>query len=180
MEFDITIFKMPAYDKEELNIFHLTQNGNDDKDNIIKFSIFRQGSHGKFVFKYWTQTKTMLFSLGTPYHVIIEVFKSRRGKNYRFAITVDDDDLDLKKDNLRHIGKGLPKAYKSAKFYCSNPWAKTLPSTVGEVKNFVIPNGVGKKCCNELALVIKSSKAELQKKRVGTYTNKGLKNGRYY
>ena len=31
MEFDITIFKMPAYDKEELNIFHLTQNGNDDK-----------------------------------------------------------------------------------------------------------------------------------------------------
>ena len=179
MEFDITIFKMPAYDKEELNIFHLTQNGNDDKDNIIKFSIFRQGSHGKFVFKYWTQTKTMLFSLGTPYHVIIEVFKSR-GKNYRIAITVDDDDLDLKIDNLRHIGKGLPKAYKSAKFYCSNPWEKTLPSKVGVVKNFLIPNGAGKKCCKELALVINSSQAKLQKIRVGTYILKGQKNGRSY
>ena len=180
MEFDITIFKMPAYDKEELNIFHLTQNGNDDKDNIIKFSIFRQGSHGKFVFKYWTQTKTMLFSLGTPYHVIIEVFKSRRGKNYRIAITVDDDDLDLKIDNLRHIGKGLPKAYKSAKFYCSNPWEKTLPSKVGEVKNFLIPNGAGKKCCKEMALVINSSQAKLQKIRDGTYIFKGQKNGRSY
>ena len=48
------------------------------------------------------------------------------------------------------------------------------------IKNFLIWHGPGKKCCNELALVIKSSKAELQKKRVGTYTNKGLKNGRYY
>ena len=40
LEFDITLFKMPAYDKHApINIFHLTQNGNDDKDNIIKLSI---------------------------------------------------------------------------------------------------------------------------------------------
>merc|ERR1711988_776872 len=94
LEFDITLFKQPAYDKDgPINIFHLTQNGNDDKDNIIKFSLVRQGSHGKFIFKYWTHTKTLLFSMGTPYHVIIELYRSRRGKKYQFAIDVDDDSL---------------------------------------------------------------------------------------
>merc|ERR550532_1128213 len=45
LEFDITLYKQPAYDKDgPINIFHLTQNGNDDKDNIIKFSLVRQGS----------------------------------------------------------------------------------------------------------------------------------------
>merc|ERR1711983_580761 len=89
-------FNKPAYDKDgPINIFHLTQNGNDDKDNIIKFSLVRQGSRGKFIFKYWTHTKTLLFSMGTPYHVIFELYLSRSGgrRAYHFAITVDDDDL---------------------------------------------------------------------------------------
>ena len=44
----------------------------------------------------------------------------------------------------------------------------------------MIPNGAGKKCCKELALVINSSQAKLQKIRIGTYTLKGQKNGRSY
>ena len=73
-EFDITLYKMPAFDKTWINIFHLTQNGNADKDNILKFSIFRDGITGKFEFKYWTHKKEMLFAMNTKYHMVIEVF----------------------------------------------------------------------------------------------------------
>ena len=102
---------MPAFDKDHpINIFHLTQNGNDDKDNIVKFSILRQGSHGQFIINYWTFTKTMLFSLGTPYHVIIKVMKAR-GDRYEFVIAVDDDYLIDK--NLKDL-KQVPRIYKHA------------------------------------------------------------------
>ena len=90
MEFDITLYKMPAFDKEWINIFHITQNGNADKDNILKFSIFRNGLHGKFAFNYWEKKKLMNFALDTTYHVVIEQYKIR-GKKYLFVITVDDN-----------------------------------------------------------------------------------------
>ena len=35
LEFDITVFRMPAFDKELLNVFHITENGNGAKDNIL-------------------------------------------------------------------------------------------------------------------------------------------------
>ena len=40
LEFDITLYRMPAYDKQLINVFHITQNGNRYKDNIIKLSIY--------------------------------------------------------------------------------------------------------------------------------------------
>ena len=178
LEFDITLYKQPAYDKDgPINVFHLTQNGNDDKDNIIKFSLVRQGSHGKFIFKYWTHTKTLLFSMGTPYHIIIEVYQSRRGKRYQFAIDVDDD--SLVNQPFKDI-KQVPRSYNNAKLYCSNPWEKTLTSKIGAVSNFVIPKGKSRQCCNTLALVIKSSEIKLQKEKIGKYIYKGDKNGRGY
>ena len=180
LEFDITLFKQPAYDKDgPINIFHLTQNGNDDKDNIIKFSLVRQGSHGKFIFKYWTHTKTLLFSMGTPYHVIIELYRNRRGKKYEFAINVDDD--DLVNEPLKDIQQ-VARAYKFVRLYCSNPWEKTLTSKIGTVKNFVIPKGTSRQCCKRVALVIKQGGAnvKLQKDKVSKYIYKGEKNGRGY
>ena len=177
LEFDITLFKMPAYDKHApINIFHLTQNGNDDKDNIIKLSIIRQGSHGKFIFKYWTHTKTLLFSLGTPYHVVFELYKNSRGrKKYEFEINVDDD--NLVHTNLKDIQQ-VPKAYKSVKLFCSNPWEKTLPSKVGIVKNFVVPRGISQQCCTMMSLKIKSKNVSPQTNKIGEYIYNGQRNGR--
>ena len=172
---------MPAFDKTWINIFHLTQNGNADKDNILKFSIFRDGITGKFEFKYWTHKKEMLFAMNTKYHMVIELFKARRGKRYQFAITVDDD--DLVHENLKDLkigGRGLPKAYRQAKLFCSNPWEKTLPSNVGVVKNFKMPTGRSKQCCNRIILVIKSSNIVVQKEKIGKYTYKGVRNGKGY
>merc|ERR1711988_493267 len=178
MQIYLTLYKQPAYDKDgPINIFHLTQNGNDDKDNIIKFSLVRQGSHGKFIFKYWTHTKTLLFSMGTPYHITIELYISRRGKKHQFAIDVDDD--SLVNQPLKDI-KIVPRTYKNAKLYCSNPWEKTLTSKIGAVSNFVIPTGKSRQCCNTLALVIRSSEIKLQKEKIGKYIYKGDKNGRGY
>ena len=171
---------MPAYDRNHpINIFHLTQNSNDDKDNIVKFSIIRQGSHGKFVFKYWTHTKTLLFSLGTQYHAAIELYQSRKGKTYLFSVTVDGEELVHK--SLKDIHQ-VPKVYKHTSLYCSNPWEKTLTSKIGTVKNFVIPKGTSRQCCKRVALVIKQGGAnvKLQKPKVIRYTYKGEKNGRGY
>ena len=177
LEFDITLYRMPAFDKDHpINIFHLTQNGNDDKDNIVKFSILRQGSHGQFIIKYWNFTKTMLFNLGTPYHVIIKLMKARRGR-YEFVIAVDDDYLIDK--NLKDL-KQAPRIYKHAKLYCSNPWDKTMPSKIGRVKNFLLPNGKNHQCCHELRVVINSSQANLQTNRAGRYIQKGKRNGKYF
>ena len=178
LEFDITLFKMPAYDRHHpINIFHLTQNSNDDKDNIVKFSIIRQGSYGKFVFKYWTHTKTLLFSLGTQYHVIIELYKSRRGKTYLFSISIDDENLVHK--SLKDIQQ-VPKVYKHVNLYCSNPWEKSLPSKVGIVKNFILPTVKSTKCCKRIALVIESDNFELQKDKSGIYRYKGVRNGKSF
>ena len=172
---------MPAFDKTWINVFHLTQNGNADNDNILKFSIYRDGITGKFEFKYWKQKKQLLFVLGTTYHVTIELYKARRGRRYQFAITVDDD--ELVHENLKDVQKNpilRPKAYRNAKLYASNPWEKTLPSKVGVVKNFVIPTGRSKQCCNRIAVVIKSNKMELQKTKIGQYIYKGVRNGKGY
>ena len=178
LEFDITLFRMPAYDRHHpINIFHLTQNSNDDKDNIVKFSIIRQGSHGKFVFKYWTHTKTLLFSLGTQYHAAIELYQSRKGKTYLFSVTVDGEELVHK--SLKDIHQ-VPKVYKHTSLYCSNPWEKTLSSKNGVVKNFVIHTGNSQQCCKGIALVIKSNDIALQKEKNGKYIYKGDRNGKGY
>jgi len=199
LEFDITLYKQGAYDKDgPINIFHLIQNGNDDKDNIIKFSLVRQGSQGKFIFKYWTHTKTLLFSMGRTYHVTFELYRSRRRKKYHFAIHLDHDDVDLVNEALKDI-KVVPRTYKNAKLYCSNPWEKTLTSKIGAVKNFVIhrmfvyirnnnrkpvPKSIRttRECCRRVALVIKQGGAnvKLQKPKVIRYIYKGEKNGRGY
>ena len=167
---------MPAFDKTWINIFHLTQNGNADKDNILKFSIFRDGITGKFEFKYWTHKKEMLFAMNTKYHMVIELFKARRGKRYQFAITVDDD--DLVHENLKDL-KVRPKGYSKAKLFCSNPWDRSMPSNVGQVNNFIIPTGRSKQCCSKIAVDI-SSHLKLQQKKIGEYTYKGVRNGKGY
>ena len=179
MEFDITLYRMPAFDKRWINIFHLTQNGNADKENILKLSIFRNGGTGKFGFKYGRKTKYMHFVIGTTYHVSIDQYKSRRGKRYTFVITVDDDDI------VNEVVKGIPKAHNKVKLFSSNPWEKTMEAKVGVVKNFVMTTEKSSQCCKNVIIKIddaylSSSHAELQKSLLGEYSYKGTKNGRGY
>ena len=163
---DITMYKMPAFDRQWFNIFHLTRNGKSNRDNIFKFSVHRNGMIGKFFFQYWKQSKEMLFTLGSSYHIVIEQFKAQRSNKYEFDITVDGE--NLVHENLKDIEKGLPKAYKKAKLFASNPWERTLPPNVGRIKNFVIPTGEHTQCCSEVAVEI-SSHVKLQKDKIGIH-----------
>ena len=163
---DITMYKMPAFDRQWFNIFHLTRNGKSNRDNIFKFSVHRNGMIGKFFFQYWKRSKEMLFTLGSTYQIVIEQYKARRSKKYIFTITVDGE--DLVHENLKDIEKGLPKAYKKAKLFASNPWERTLPPNVGRIKNFVIPTGENTQCCSQIAVEI-SSRVKLQKNKIGMY-----------
>ena len=170
---------MPAYDKQLINVFHITQNGNRYKDNIIKLSIYRKGLYGEFCFKYWEKTKTMLFALGTSYHVSIEQYKAHRGKRYQYVITVDDNDL------VNEVLKGKPETHKHAKLYSSNPWEKTMTPKIGAVKNFVITMEKTTQCCKNIIIDIDASyltskHAKLQKPLIGQYFYKGTRNGRGY
>ena len=179
LEFDVTMYKLPAFDQQWMNLFHLTRNGNADQDNMLKFNIWRDGLHGKFAFKYGKKTKQMLFALGTTYHVIIEQYKARRGEKYLFVITVDDEYL------VNEFLKELPKSYNRVKLYSSNPWEKTLPSKVGKIKNFQMTTGKSTQCCRYIVVDIdksflSSSHAKLQKSLVGTYSYTGQKNQRGY
>ena len=108
----------------------------------------------------------MLFTLGSSYHIVIEQFKAQRSNKYEFDITVDGE--KLVHENLKDIEKGLPKAYKKAKLFASNPWERTLPPNVGRIKNFVIPTGKHTQCCSEVAVEI-SSHVKLQKNKIGMY-----------
>ena len=178
LEFDITMYKLPAFDQQWINVFHLTRNGNVDQDNIIKFNIWRDGLHGKFAFKYWGKTKLMLFALGTTYHVIIEQYKARRGKKYLFEINVDDN-------SLVHEFLKQPKSHNRAKLYSSNPWERTMPSNVGMIKNLVMMTRRNTQCCRYIIIDIdesylSSSHAKLQKSLLGKYFYSGTKNQRGY
>ena len=179
LEFDITVYRIPAIDKQLLNVFHITRNGNGGNDNILKLSVYRKGSHGEFSFQYWKKTKTMLFSLGTTYHIIIEQYKARRGKRYQYAITVDDDDL------VNEVLIKTPKTRNHAKLYSSNPWEKTMTPKIGAVKNFVITMEKTTQCCKNIiididASYLSSKHAKLQKSLIGQYSYKGTRNGRGY
>ena len=170
---------MPAYDKQLINVFHITQNGNRYKDNIIKLSIYRKGLYGEFCFKYWEKTKTMLFALGTSYHVSIEQYKAHRGKRYQYVITVDDNDL------VNEVLKGKPETHKHAKLYSSNPWEKTMTSKIGAVKNFVMKMEKRTQCCKNIiididATYLTSKHAKWQKSLIDQYSYKGTINGRGY
>ena len=179
LEFDITVFRMPAFDKELLNVFHITENGNGAKDNILKLCVYRKGLHGEFSFNYWQKTKTMLFALGSTYHIVIEQYKGRRGKRYQYVITVDDDDL------VNEVLKEMPKAHNHVKLYSSNPWEKTMTPKIGAVKNFVLTMENSTQCCKNIIIDIDASyltskHAKWQKSLIGQYSYKGTKNGRGY
>ena len=180
LSYDVTIFKMPAYDQKWLNLIHLTTNGNAENDNIFNLCMYRNGLVGKFSFHYWTQKKEMYFALGQTYHVVIEVFKTRRGR-YGFAIILDG--IDLVHKNLKDIKKGLqPQTYYHVKVYGSNPWQPTLKSSIGALKNLKLETGLKQQCCNIVVLRIApsyltASRAGAQKDLVGEYVYKGLKNG---
>ena len=184
VQFDITIFKMPAFDWQWINILHMTTNGNKDADNIFKFSINRNGLLGRFAFKYWGQRKEIHFSLGTTYHIVVEVFKRRRGTSYGFVISVDDEEIVHK--HLKYIQKGLrPQIYKQVKIFTSNPWQPSMPSKVGVVKNLKIHTGRTQTCCKMVFLRIDqtyltNSFAGTQKNLVGEYTYKGIVNHKPY
>ena len=183
MSFDITIYKMPAYDKQWINIIHLTTKGNEDSENIFKLSMYRNGLVGKFSFNYWRKEKAVFFSLGTTYHVVIEQFKTSRGRSYSFMITVDG--VDLVHKHLKDIKQGLTQTYHHVKIFGSNPWQPTMPSKVGVVKNFKLDTGRKQRCCNIVVVRIDESylsisHAGAQKSLVGEYTYKGIKNGHGY
>ena len=170
---------MPAFDKELLNVFHITENGNGAKDNILKLCVYRKGLHGEFSFNYWQKTKTMLFALGSTYHIVIEQYKGRRGKRYQYVITVDDDDL------VNEVLKEMPKAHNHVKLYSSNPWEKTMTPKIGAVKNFVLTMEKSTQCCKNIIIDIDASyltskHAKWQKSLIGQYSYKGTKNGRGY
>jgi len=125
LSYDVTIYKMPAYDQKWLNLIHLTTNGNAENDNIFNLCMYRNGLVGKFSFHYWTQKKEMFFALGQTYHVVIEVFKTRRGR-YGFAIILDG--VDLVHKNLKCIGSNLASKSCHVRFcpqHCQwSPWGK--------------------------------------------------------
>ena len=179
LQFDIMMFQLPNFDRQWINVLHLTQDGNSEDDNIFKLSIWRHGLHGRLSFKFWKKSKIMRFVLGTKYHVIVEVYKPRRGSKYQIIITIDGEDL------VNEHLNGLPRVYNQAKLYCSNPWDRSLPAKIGSITNFVIPTGRRPKCCKNIFLKIdnaylSSSNAELQKSLLGAYTYKGKINGRDY
>ena len=175
---------MPAYDRQWINILHMTTKGNKDADNILKLCIYRNGLVGKFAFQYWGQRKEMLFALGTPYDIVVEQFKRRRGSSYGFVITVDG--IDLVHKNLKDIQEGLrPQTYNHVKIFTSNPWQPSMPSNVGEVKNFQIDTGKTQGCCKIVLLWIAQSYLSMlyagaQKSLIGKYTYKGNMNGKNY
>ena len=55
-----------------------------------------------------------------------------------------------------------------------------MPSKIGRVKNFLLPNGKNHQCCHELRVVINSSQANLQTNRAGRYIQKGKRNGKNF
>ena len=184
LDFQITIYKMPAYDRQWINILHVTLNGNKDMDNIFKLCIFRNGLVGNFAFQYWGQRKEMHFALGTSYHIVVEQYERRKGSRYGFLITVDGEDVVDK--NLKNIQKGLrAQTYRQVKIYASNPWQSTLPTNVGEVKNLKIQAGEQQNCCKIVTvridkLYLSASYAGEQKSLIGEYKYKGTKNFREY
>ena len=184
IEFDITIYKMPAFDWQWINILHMTTNGNKDKDNLLKLCIYRNGLLGQFAFKYWGQRKEMHFALGMTYHIVVDQFKRRRGTSYGFVISVDG--VDLVHKNLKQIQDGLrPQIYNQVKIFTSNPWQPSLPSNVGAVKNFKIETGISQNCCKRVFVHIDqsfltASLAGAQKSLVGEYTYKGTMKGMDY
>ena len=171
---------MPAFDKQWINVLHMTTNGNKDADKIFRLCIYRNGLLGQFAFKFWGQRKEMHFALGTTYHVTVEQFKRSRGSSYGFLITVDG--VDLVQKSLKAINV---QTYTHVKVFTSNPWQPTMPSKVGAVRNFKINTGRSQNCCKIVFLWIDQSylsmlHAGAQKSLIGEYTYKGNVNGKNY
>ena len=184
VELDITIYKMPAFDWQWINILHMTTNGDKDTDNILKLCIYRNGLLGRFAFKYWSQRKEIHFALGKTYHIMVETFKRRRGTSYGFVISIDGEEIVHK--NVKQIQEGLrPQIYNQVKIFASNPWQPSLPSKVGGIKNLRINAGRTQTCCKLVFVSIDnsyltSSHAGAQKSLIGEYTYKGVVNNKSY